>query len=100
MTEFEGPFVAPRTPIEELLGTIWAQVLGVDRVSLHDNFFKLGGHSLRGARLISRVRDAFNVELSLQNLFEAPTVAALARVIEQQQIEQAAEEDIAEWMEE
>ncbi len=80
--ELEETFVAPRTPIEEVLVGIWAEVLGLDRVGVQDNFFELGGHSLLATQVISRVRDAFSVELSLYSLFEAPTITSLAERIE------------------
>jgi amino acid adenylation domain-containing protein len=75
-------FVAPRTPSEELLGGIWASVLGVESVSINDNFFALGGHSLLAMQVISRLRKVFQVDLPLQTLFDAPTVAGLARRVE------------------
>ncbi len=78
----EGNFVAPRTPVEELLANLWAQVFSVEQVGVFDNFFDLGGHSLLAMRLISRVRDAFQVELSVRSLFESPTIAGLAEGIE------------------
>jgi amino acid adenylation domain-containing protein/FkbH-like protein len=80
--ELSGTFVAPRTPAEQQLSGIWAEVLGLDRVGIHDNFFSLGGQSLLGTRLLSRVRDAFNVELSQIALFQAPTIAELHALIQ------------------
>ncbi|HSF73487.1 MAG TPA: non-ribosomal peptide synthetase, partial [Microcoleus sp.] len=75
-------YVAPRTDLEKAIGKIWAKVLGKQQVSIYDNFFELGGHSLLATQLISRIRDALQVELSVSSLFEAPTVASLAKYIE------------------
>jgi acyl carrier protein len=69
-----GEYVAPRTPVEEVLASIWCEVLKLDRVGVHDNFFEFGGHSLLAMRLIARIRDAFQIELLLRALFQAPTV--------------------------
>jgi amino acid adenylation domain-containing protein len=78
----EDSYVAPRGETEARLATLWAEVLGVDRVGVEDPFLDLGGHSLMATRIVSRVRDGFGVELPPGALFEAPTVAALAAVIE------------------
>ncbi|MBE9125473.1 MULTISPECIES: non-ribosomal peptide synthetase [unclassified Coleofasciculus] len=75
-------FVPPRTSTEEQLASIWASVLGIERVGIHDNFFELGGHSLLATQVISRIRQAFEVELQLRSLFEAPTVDQLSDRIE------------------
>lgn len=78
----DSPFVAPRTPIEERLAATLASLLGLDRVSVEDNFFLLGGHSLLGTQLIARIRDGFGVEINLHALFDAPTVSELSAHIE------------------
>lgn len=91
----DDSFVAPRTELEEELAGLWAEILKVERVGIHDNFFDLGGHSLLATRLIFRLREHFNVDLPLRALFEAPTVAAIAPVIVQSQIEQIDSEDMA-----
>ncbi len=75
-------FVAPRTPTEEVLAAIWAEVLGVERVSIHANFFDLGGHSLLATQALSRVRKAFQVNPPLRVIFEKPSIAGLAAVID------------------
>src|SRR5207249_3421216 len=71
-------YVAPEDEIEREVAAIWAELLGIEQVGIHDNFFELGGHSLMGTQLVSRLRHAFDVDLSLATLFEAPTVAELA----------------------
>lgn len=73
---------APRNPMEEALVTIWSDVLKLDHIGVEDNFFELGGHSLLAARLIGRVNEKFQVHLSLRKLYDAPTVAELATLIE------------------
>ena len=84
----DGTFVAPRTPIEQELAEIWAGVLGRARVGVYDNFFALGGHSLLATQVISRVRDAFQIDLPLAALFEAPTIEALADAIIRHELDQ------------
>ncbi|MFD2762592.1 amino acid adenylation domain-containing protein [Micromonospora eburnea] len=73
-------YVAPRDRTEEIIAGIWADVLGVDRIGVHDDFFGLGGHSLLATRVLARLREAFVTELPLRCLFEATTVAELAAV--------------------
>ncbi|MGZ4106606.1 MAG: amino acid adenylation domain-containing protein, partial [Tumebacillaceae bacterium] len=75
-------FVAPRTPVEEVLVGIWADVLNRDRIGVEDNFFELGGHSLLATQVISRISASFQVQLPLNQLFAGPTIAELAIAIE------------------
>ena len=72
------------TPIEEILAGIWSEVLKQERISLHGNFFEMGGHSLLATQVMSRVKEAFGVDLHLRSLFESPTVRGLAAVLEQE----------------
>ena len=81
--ELENSYIAPRTEVENVLAAIWAEVLKLDQVGIHDNFFDLGGHSLLAIQVVSRVRDALQVELPLRSFFETPTVAGLAATIQQ-----------------
>ncbi|HEY2738150.1 MAG TPA: amino acid adenylation domain-containing protein, partial [Thermoanaerobaculia bacterium] len=74
--------LAPRTPVEEVLAGIWAELLGFERVGAADHFFDLGGHSLLATRVMSRLRSAFGVEMPLRDLFEAPVLADLAARVE------------------
>lgn len=83
--ELETPFVSPRSPVETQLALIWAHVLGLDRIGVHDNFFDLGGHSLSAAQIITRAIKHFQVELPLVLLFQTPTVSEMALVILERQ---------------
>ena len=94
-SELKTGFVAPRTPVEETLAAIWAEVLGLERVGAHDNFFELGGHSLLATQLISQVRRTFHMELPLRSLFETTTVAELSRVMIAQEAKPGQTEKIA-----
>ncbi len=72
----------PSTPTEQILAQIWAEVLSVEQVGVHDNFLELGGHSLLATQIVSRVREAFQRNLPLRSLFKAPTVAELAKQLD------------------
>ena len=77
-------YLAPRTPVEEMVGGIWADLLQLSTVGVEDDFFDLGGHSLLATQLVSRVRRIFGVALPLQSIFKNPTLAAFAESIESQ----------------
>jgi amino acid adenylation domain-containing protein len=78
----KAEFVAPQTPTEELVASIWAEVLGVEQLSINDNFFELGGHSLLATQLLSKLSSHFGLNLPLSKLFETPTVAGFSSYIE------------------
>jgi amino acid adenylation domain-containing protein len=81
-------YVAPRTPVEVELATIWSEVLGVEKIGIFDNFFELGGHSLLATQLISRIREKYLVDLPLRKLFESPTIDTISMVIAQELLNQ------------
>jgi hypothetical protein len=87
--------VAPRTPIEAALAQMWAHLLGLEQMSIDENFFALGGHSLLAIRAMAHIRDAFQIDLPLRAIFEAPTIAAMAGAIVQQQAVQARPDALA-----
>jgi len=76
-------FVSARTPVEEVMAGIWSEVLGLERVGMHDNFFHLGGHSLLATRAVARLREAFGTPFPLRKIFEEPTIAGLAQQMEE-----------------
>jgi acyl carrier protein len=78
----DAGFDPPTSDVEKALADLWRHLLGVERIGRSDNFFELGGHSLMAMQLVSRVRDQFDADLPLKNLFEHPTLAGLAEVIE------------------
>ena len=83
--QLDVAYAAPRSSIEEKLVEVWEEILDVRPIGIHDNFFDLGGHSLAGASLISRLNRTFGLDLAVRVLFEAPTVAKLTSSIEVQQ---------------
>jgi acyl carrier protein len=87
-------FTAPRTGVEKTLARVWAEVLKLERVGIHDNFFDLGGHSLLATQIVSRLRNDLNTEISLRTLFESPTIAQMAAVIMEDQEKQLGEEEL------
>ena len=90
----DNPWVPPRTPVEEALVEIWSEVLGLDRVGIHDSFLELGGNSLRATQVVSRVISAFGVVLPLRALFDSPRVADMAVIVTQHLSEGAQEEEV------
>jgi len=88
-------YLAPRSPLEQELAAIWAEVLHVERVGVHDNFFALGGNSLLATELYSRMRRLLPAELPLGRLFEQPTIAGLAELILAAQVGQDSSDDLA-----
>jgi acyl carrier protein len=85
-----NPYVAPQDGLEQQIAAVLQEILGVDPVGLHDNFFELGGNSLAGVRVISRLKERLQVSVSEVSLYEAPTVAAMARLIGAQRQEEPA----------
>ena len=75
------PFAAPQTPEQEHIAALWRELLGIEEVGIHDDFFQLGGHSLLGLQLLSRLQSAFGVEVPLRTLFGAPTIAELSTAV-------------------
>src|SRR5207302_2916015 len=75
--------ITPRTSLEEVVARVWSQVLGIESISIHENFFALGGHSLLAMQVALQLQTTTHVELPLRSFFEAPTIAQIAKVIAQ-----------------
>jgi amino acid adenylation domain-containing protein len=90
----EAGSAEPRHPVEEVIAGIWAEVLGLERVGIHDDFFALGGHSLLATQVISRLRVAFHVDLPVARMFDHPTVARLATIVVQGQAQLADTQEV------
>ena len=85
--ELEETFVAPRTTTEERIAKIWTEILGFDPIGIHDDFFALGGHSLRAIQIIARLRNMLNKEVFLNDIFSNPTIAELADILDERAAE-------------
>ena len=92
-------YVAPRTPVEEELASIWKSLLRVERVGVHDNFFELGGHSLLATQLALRAQEAFQVPVTMQAIFDGPTVAQLGAAVMEKLLEEEGGEDLDQMLE-
>ncbi|MHC4593585.1 MAG: phosphopantetheine-binding protein, partial [Planctomycetota bacterium] len=96
--EMGESFVAPGTPLEEVLAGIWSEILGIEQVGIYDNFFELGGHSLLATQVISQLRDTFQINLPISRLFETPTVAGLAEALLKDPHDRVKVEKIAQYL--
>ena len=95
-SQLTSEYVAPRNAIETAVAIAMQELLGIEKVGIHDNFFELGGHSLLAIQAVTRLRKEFQVELPMRAfLFEAPTVAGIAKMIEENQVKDADQADIA-----
>ena len=90
------PVEIGRNDIEEAVRLIWKQLLGIDDIGIHNNFFELGGHSLLATQLMTRIREAFSIDIPLRALFDGPTVAELSLAILERQAELAGDQELAE----
>ena len=88
-------YVGPRNAEEEVLAGLWADVLGLPRIGIHDNFFDLGGHSLLATQLVTRMQKALGGDIGLRMMFEAPTVAGFAELLLRQRMENIDEDELA-----
>jgi acyl carrier protein len=91
-------FVLPRTPIEEQVAAIWCSLLEIKQVSIHDDFFGLGGHSLIATQLVARLNEAFDLELPVRTIFDRPTIAELSAIIVEKRSEAADEALLAQML--
>ena len=98
--EMGGAYVAPRSRLEHELATTWAEILNLEQVGAHDNFFDLGGHSLAACRIISRIIKTFELDLPIKALFDSPTVAEMAAIITRNQAKRASDAELAQMLRE
>jgi hypothetical protein len=95
LAEAEGTYVAPRTPLEDEVIAAWKEVLGLERIGVHDNFFQIGGHSLLATRVIILLRSKLGLNFSLRLLFENPTVEGMASALIETLLEHGDETELA-----
>jgi len=93
--EWETEYLAPRTPLEEVLAGVWAELLSIEQVGVHDNFFVLGGHSLLATQLLARLLTMFKVELPLITVFQSPTIAEFAEALKAHELKPGQADRIA-----
>ena len=98
--EADESFVPPRTPLETLLADAWRDVLKIDQIGIHENFFDLGGHSLLAARVVSKVRSVLDVELGMVDVFQAQTISGLAEMLYPRVAQQQSQTDLAKLIDE
>ncbi len=98
MLKPQAEFIAPQTETEKILAEIWREVLGLSKISVNADFFELGGHSLKAIQIIARVRDRFRLDVPLRELFAQKTVSEMASLIENLQLEQTDEAQLAEFL--
>src|SRR5581483_5423948 len=91
-----GERAVARTPTEELLSQLWADLLHREQVGIHDDFFELGGHSLLAMQMLARIREIFSIELSVRILFEVSTISGLAEIVAQKLAEQLDDDTLLE----
>ena len=96
--EMDAEYLAPRSEMEEIIASIWSEVLGVERVGVNDSFFDVGGHSLLATVMVSRINEAFHLELPLRTIFETPTIAGLTVSIVQAQLDQCHSDALSQWL--
>jgi acyl carrier protein len=94
----EGDYCAPRSAVEEVIAGLWIELLGVEQVSIRDNFFDLGGHSLLGTQFIARLKDLLGVAMPIRRLFESPTIEGLAAVLLEDSSLRDSIEQTAKWV--
>jgi acyl carrier protein len=98
--ELAGAFVPLNGPIEEILAEIWQEVLHLDQIGRHDNFFQLGGHSLSAVKVISRLQQVYDIDLTLRTLFELPTIAQLIPLVEEILLDESDDDSLTDLAEE